>query len=159
LNKVGQFLATATIRNIVGQYHSRINIREIMDQKKILIVNLSRGKIGEDNSALLGAMMITKIQLAAMSRADVTIDKRPDCFLYVDEFQNFATDSFSVILSEARKYNLCLTMANQYIEQMPDSVRSAVLATPVLLLLSELGGQMQDFWSRSSNLCLMQMIW
>ena len=140
LNKVGQFLASSTIRNIVGQPHSRIDIREIMDQGKIMVVNLSRGKIGEDNSALLGAMMITKIQLAAMSRADVTIDKRTDCFLYVDEFQNFATDSFAVILSEARKYNLCLMMANQYIEQMPEEVRNAVFGNAGTIVTFRVGG-------------------
>lgn len=140
LNKVGQFLSTSTIRNIVGQPHSKIDIREIMDQQKIMIVNLSRGKIGEDNSALLGAMIITKIQLAAMSRADITADKRPDCFLYVDEFQNFATDSFAVILSEARKYNLCLTMANQYIDQMPEQVRSAVFGNAGTIISFRVGG-------------------
>lgn len=145
LNKVGQFLATATIRNIVGQPKSRINIREIMDQKKILVVNLSRGKIGEDNSALLGAMMITKIQLAAMSRADVTADNRPDTYLYVDEFQNFATESFAVILSEARKYNLCLTMANQYIEQMTEEVRSAVFGNAGTIITFRVGGTDADF--------------
>ena len=145
LNKVGQFLATATIRNIVGQSKSKIDIREIMDQKKILVVNLSRGKIGEDNSALLGAMMITKIQLAAMSRADVTADKRPDCFLYVDEFQNFATESFATILSEARKYNLCLTMANQYIEQMSEEVRSAVFGNAGTITAFRVGGTDADF--------------
>lgn len=145
LNKVGQFLATATIRNIVGQSHSRINIREIMDNEKILIINLSRGKIGEDNSALLGAMIITKVQLAAMSRADTSADKRPDCFLYVDEFQNFATDSFGVILSEARKYNLALTMANQYIEQMPETVRSAVFGNAGTIVTFRVGGGDADF--------------
>lgn len=145
LNKVGQFLATATIRNIVGQPRSKINIREIMDQEKILVVNLSRGKIGEDNSALLGAMMITKIQLAAMSRADVTADKRPDNFLYVDEFQNFATESFATILSEARKYNLCLTMANQYIDQMSEEVRSAVFGNAGTIVSFRVGGADADF--------------
>ncbi len=145
LNKVGQFLATATIRNIVGQPKSRINIREIMDQKKIMVVNLSRGKIGEDNSALLGAMMITKIQLAAMSRADVTADQRSDCFLYVDEFQNFATESFATILSEARKYNLCLTMANQYIDQMSEEVRSAVFGNAGTIVSFRIGGTDADF--------------
>ncbi|MFA6963602.1 MAG: DUF87 domain-containing protein [Patescibacteria group bacterium] len=140
LNKVGQFLATSTIRNIVGQAHSRLNIREVMDQQKVMIVNLSRGKIGEDNSALLGAMMITKIQLAAMSRADVTIENRPDCFLYVDEFQNFATDSFATILSEARKYNLSLTIAHQYIAQMPDPVKEAVFGNAGTLISFRVGG-------------------
>ena len=145
LNKVGQFLATATIRNIVGQPHSTLNIREIMDQKNIMVVNLSRGKIGEDNSALLGAMMITKIQLAAMSRADVTVDKRTDCYLYVDEFQNFATESFAVILSEARKYCVNLTIANQYITQMPEEVRDAVFGNAGTIISFRIGGTDADF--------------
>lgn len=145
LNKVGQFLATATIRNIVGQPQSTIDIRQIMDQRKIMVVNLSRGKIGEDNSALLGAMMITKIQLAAMSRADVTVDQRPDCHLYVDEFQNFATDSFAVILSEARKYHLNLTIANQYIAQLPEEVRDAVFGNAGTLVSFRVGGADADF--------------
>ncbi|MCX6808198.1 MAG: type IV secretion system DNA-binding domain-containing protein [Candidatus Berkelbacteria bacterium] len=140
LNKVGQFLSTATIRNIVGQPKTRLNIREAMDQKKVVLVNLSRGKIGEDNSALLGAMVITKIQLAAMSRADVTAENRPDCFLYVDEFQNFATESFSTILSEARKYNLSLTIAHQYIAQMIDQVRDAVFGNAGTLISFRVGG-------------------
>jgi len=145
LNKVGQFLSTATIRNIVGQPHSRINIRDIMDGEKILLLNLSRGKIGEDNSALLGAMMITKIQLSAMSRADVTVDQRPDSYLYVDEFQNFATESFSVILSEARKYNLNLALANQYITQMPEVVRDAVFGNAGTIISFRVGGTDADF--------------
>jgi len=140
LNKVGQFLSSSTIRNIVGQSDSSINIREIMDQQKIMIVNLSRGKIGEDNSALLGAMMVTKVQLAAMSRADTTVDHRPDCYLYVDEFQNFATESFAVILSEARKYNLNLTMAHQYIAQLPDEVKDAVFGNAGTLVTFRVGG-------------------
>jgi len=140
LNKVGQFLASDTIRNIVGQPKSSIDIRQIMDQQKILLVNLSRGKIGEDNSALLGAMIITKIQLAAMSRADVTVDKRPDCYLYVDEFQNFATESFATILSEARKYNLALTIAHQYIAQLPDEVRDAVIGNAGTIISFRIGG-------------------
>ena len=144
LNKVGQFLSSSTIRNIVGQPKSSINIREIMDQKKILVVNLSRGKIGEDNSALLGAMMITKIQLAAMSRADVAADQRPDCYLYVDEFQNFATDSFATILSEARKYNLALTMAHQYIAQMQDTVRDAVFGNAGTIISYRVGAADAD---------------
>jgi hypothetical protein len=144
LNKVGQFLASSTIRNIVGQPKSRIDIRQIMDQQKIMIVNLSRGKIGEDNSALLGAMMITKIQLAAMSRANVTNDKRPDCFLYVDEFQNFATDAFGVILSEARKYNLALTMAHQYIKQLPEELGDAIFGNAGTIISFRVGGADAD---------------
>ena len=123
LNKVGAFVANPLVRNIVGQKKSAFNIRQIMDEGKILIVNLSRGQVGEDNAAILGALMVTKIQLAAMSRADMPLDKRRQFYLYVDEFQNFATDSFAVILSEARKYGLNLTVANQYVSQMPEVVR------------------------------------
>lgn len=127
LNKVGAFTANPVIRNIIGQPKSTFNIRQIMDDGKILIVNLSKGLIGEDNAAILGSFLVTKIQLAAMSRSDIPDikDRRP-FYLYVDEFQNFATDSFATILSEARKYGLNLTVANQYISQMTDTVRNAV---------------------------------
>lgn len=127
LNKVGAFTANPVIRNIIGQPHSTFNIRQIMDEGKILIVNLSKGLIGEDNAAILGSFLVTKIQLAAMSRSDIADikDRRP-FYLYVDEFQNFATDSFATILSEARKYGLNLTVANQYISQMSETVRDAV---------------------------------
>jgi len=114
------------VRNIIGQPKSSFNIRQIMDERKILIVNLSRGLIGEDNASLLGALLVTKIQLAAMSRADIPAEQRSPFYLYVDEFQNFATDSFATILSEARKYGLSLTVANQYIAQMSMSVKDAV---------------------------------
>lgn len=126
LNKVGAFTANPTVRNIIGQPKSSFNIRKIMDEKKILIVNLSRGLIGEDNAALLGALLVTKIQMGAMSRADIPAAERSPFYLYVDEFQNFATDSFATILSEARKYGLNLTVANQYIAQMSLSVKDAV---------------------------------
>lgn len=127
LNKVGAFTANPVIRNIIGQPKSTFNIRKIMDDGKILIVNLSKGLIGEDNAAILGAFMVTKIQLAAMSRSDISrVEDRRPFYLYVDEFQNFATDSFATILSEARKYGLNLTVANQYISQMTDNVRDAV---------------------------------
>ena len=127
LNKVGAFTANPIIRNIIGQPKSTFNIRQIMDEGKILIVNLSKGLIGEDNAAILGAFLVTKIQLAAMSRSDIEhIEDRRPFYLYVDEFQNFATDSFATILSEARKYGLNLTVANQYISQMTETVRDAV---------------------------------
>ncbi len=126
-NKIGQFLSASVIRNIVAQVKSRINIREIMDEKKIFIMNLSKGRIGEDNSRLLGGMLITKIQLSAMERVDTPEEKRPDFFLYVDEFQNFATESFANILSEARKYRLDLIMAHQYMEQLEEEVLAAVI--------------------------------
>lgn len=127
LNKVGAFTANPVIRNIIGQPKSTFNIRQIMDEGKILVVNLSKGLIGEDNAAILGSFMVTKIQLAAMSRQDIpNIEDRRPFYLYVDEFQNFATDSFATILSEARKYGLNLTVANQYISQMSETVRDAV---------------------------------
>jgi len=125
-NKVGQFLSSSLIRNIVGQTRSSIDVRKAMDEGKILIMNLSKGHIGEDNSALLGAMMITKIQLAAMSRVDIPEKERKDFYLYIDEFQNFSTESFASILSEARKYHLNLIIAHQYIEQLTDEVKAAV---------------------------------
>ena len=140
LNKVGQFLSTSTIRNIVGQSKSTFNIRTIMDEQKILIVNLAKGKIGEDNMALLGAMIITKVQLAAMGRSNVKAWERPDCFLYVDEFQNFATESFASILSEARKYNLGLTIAHQYIAQMSEEVKDAVIGNVGTIVTFRVGG-------------------
>ncbi len=126
-NKVGQFLSSGLIRNIVGQPKSSFNIREAMDEGKILIMNLSKGHIGEDSSALLGAMMITKVQLAAMSRVDIPESKRTDFYLYVDEFQNFATESFAGILSEARKYRLNLILAHQFMAQLDETVLNAVL--------------------------------
>lgn len=126
LNKVGAFTANPLVRNIIGQPKSSFNIRQIMDENKILIVNLSRGLVGEDNAALLGALLVTKIQLAAMSRADMPAEQRTPFYLYVDEFQNFATDSFATILSEARKYGLNLTVANQYTAQMTPEVKDAV---------------------------------
>ncbi len=128
-NKIGQFTSNPLIRNIVGQEKSSFNIREMMDEKKIFLVNLSKGRIGEQNAGLLGAMIVTKIYLAAMSRAEVAkteMAKLPPFFLFVDEFQNFANDSFSDILAEARKYKLNLTIAHQYIEQMEETVRDAV---------------------------------
>lgn len=140
-NKVGQFLSSTIIRNIVGQEKSTIDIRKIMDEQKILLIDLSMGKIGEDNSALLGSMLITKIQMAAMSRADMPKHLRVPFYLYVDEFQNFATDSFAVILSEARKYGLSLMMANQYIAQMPENVANAVFGNVGSIIAFRVGAQ------------------
>jgi hypothetical protein len=117
-NKVGQLLSTPLIRNIIGQVTSSVDIRHAMDTGKIILVNLSKGKLGEDTSGFLGSMLVTKFQLEAMSRADIPEKDRRDFFLYVDEFQNFATESFATILSEARKYRLGLTMANQYVAQL-----------------------------------------
>ncbi len=130
-NKVGQLLSTPLIRNIVGQVQSRLNVRFAMDSGKIVLVNLSKGKLGEDTSAFLGSMLVTKFQIDAMSRSDIPENERRDFYLYVDEFQNFATESFATILSEARKYRLCLTMANQYIGQLQLANNSTALKDAV----------------------------
>jgi hypothetical protein len=138
-NKVGQFISNPLIRNIIGQSKSSFDIRKIMDQKKIFIMNLSKGRIGEENSRLIGAMLITKIYLAAMSRVNVSEEERLDFYLYVDEFQNFATESFKDILSEARKYRLNLTLAHQYITQMDETVRDAVFGNVGTLISFRVG--------------------
>lgn len=148
LNKVGAFVANPMIRNIVGQPKSTFNIRAAMDQRKIMIVNLSRGLVGEDNAAILGSLMVTKIQLAAMSRANVPLDQRTPFYLYVDEFQNFATDSFAVILSEARKYGLNLTVANQYVSQMNPVVRDAVFGNVGSMVCFRVGADDASFLAK-----------
>lgn len=145
-NKVGQLLSTPMIRNIVGQSKSKLSIREAMDSGKIVLVNLSKGKIGEDTAAFLGSMLVTKFQLDAMSRADIPGDQRKDFFLYVDEFQNFATESFATILSEARKYRLSLTMANQYVSQLMigdnnSALRDAVFGNVGSLISFQVGSE------------------
>ena len=147
-NKVGQFLSAAIIRNIVAQVKSTINIRDIMDSRKIFILNLSKGLIGEENSRLLGAMIITRLQLAAMERVDVPEGERQDFYLYVDEFQNFATESFANILSEARKYRLNLIMAHQYIDQLDEMVRSAVFGNVGTLISFRVGAVDAEFLSQ-----------
>ena len=149
-NKVGQLVSNPLVRNIMGQARSALNMREIMDEGKILLVNLSKGKIGEDNSALLGAMIITRFQLAAMSRVDIKDEsKRRDFFLYVDEFQNFATDSFANILSEARKYGLSLTLAHQYIGQLEEGettrVRDAIFGNVGTIVTFRVGAKDAEF--------------
>lgn len=138
-NKVGQFISSKMIRNIIGNPVSSINLEEIMNEGKILILNLSQGKLGEDNAALLGAMLITQIQLAAMNRSFMKEEDRRDFFLYVDEFQNFATTSFIKILSEARKYRLSLSLANQYTDQLEREVRDAIFGNVGTLISFVLG--------------------
>ncbi len=151
-NKVGQFIANPLIRNIMGQPHSSINMRKVMDEGKILIVNLSKGKIGEDNSALLGAMMITKLQLAAMGRVNAPMEERRDFYLYVDEFQNFSTESFATILSEARKYRLNLILAHQYINQLVHDkntkVRDAVFGNVGTIACFRIGADDAEYLER-----------
>lgn len=126
LNKVGQFVSSPLVRDVVNSRYSSFSIEEAMDSGKIILVNLSQGKLGEDNATLLGAMLITKIQLAAMARVHIPEEERRDFYLYVDEFQNFATESFTKILSEARKYRLDLILANQYMGQIPEDVQKAI---------------------------------
>lgn len=143
-NKVGQFISNPLIRNIVGQTHSSINIGQIMNEKKIFIINLSKGKIGEDNSKLLGGLLITKIQQAAMSRVKIPEEERNDFYLYVDEFQNFATESFASILSEARKYRLNLILANQYVAQLTQTsevVRDAIFGNVGTIVTFRVGAE------------------
>ncbi len=148
-NKIGQFVANPLVRNILGQNKSALNLRKAIDERKILIFNLSKGRIGEDNSALLGSMIITKLQLAAMSRVDIPEPDRKDFYLYVDEFQNFATDSFANILSEARKYRLCLILAHQYIRQLVHDlntkVRDAVFGNVGTLISFRVGAEDAEF--------------
>ncbi|MFC1600517.1 type IV secretory system conjugative DNA transfer family protein [Patescibacteria group bacterium] len=140
-NKVGQFVTSPMIRRIIGSPKSTISLDEIMDERKIFIANLSQGKLGEDNAALLGAMIITKFQLSAMRRIDVDKEKRVPFYLYVDEFQNFATDSFIKILSEARKFGLALTLANQYMAQIPEHVQKAILGNAGTLISFGIGAE------------------
>lgn len=130
-NKIGQLLSAPLIRNIIGQVTSKLDVRHAMDTGKIILINLSKGKLGEDNSAFLGSMFVTKFQLDAMSRADIPEKERRDFYLYVDEFQNFATESFATILSEARKYHLNLTMAHQYVGQLLLDNKSTALKDAV----------------------------
>ena len=147
-NKVGQFVSSKMIRNIIGQPKSTIDLEEIMNSGKILILNLSQGKLGEDNAALLGAMIITQIQLAAMNRSFMKEADRRDFFLYVDEFQNFATSSFIKILSEARKYRLALTLANQYIEQIEEDVMTAIFGNVGSMISFVVGARDADFLTK-----------
>lgn len=148
-NKVGQFLSSTIIRNIVGQPKSSFDMRDIMDTQKILIVNLSKGRIGEDAMRLLGGMVVTKIQLAAMGRVDIPEQERKDFYLYVDEFQNFATESFASILSEARKYRLNLILTHQYINQLvTDSstvVKDAIFGNVGTIVSFRVGAEDAEF--------------
>ncbi len=148
-NKVGQFLSTAMVRNIVGQSKSTIDIFDIMNSGKIFLVNVSKGRIGEDNSSLLGAMLITKMQLSAMERVRIPEEERVDFYLYVDEFQNFATDSFASVLSEARKYRLDLIVAHQYVGQLvtdvSTKVRDAIFGNVGTMIVFRVGAADAEF--------------
>lgn len=139
LNKVGQFLADPGVRNIVGQQKNRIPFRKVIDDRRILIANLSKGKIGEDNAILLGSLLLTKLQLAALSRADVSEERREDFYLYVDECQNFFTESVASMLAEMRKYRLNLILANQHLDQLNELIRKAILGNVGKLITFRVG--------------------
>ena len=141
ISKFGAFLSNIMMRNIIGQTKSAFNLREVMDQKKILFVNLSKGKTGELNSKLLGMIFVMQFQAAAMSRSDVDASQRPDFCLYVDEFQNYSTDSFATILSEARKFGLNLVVANQFTTQLTDEIRDAVFGNVGTIISFRVGTQ------------------
>lgn len=148
VSKFDRFVTNMAVRNIIGQSESSFNMREVMDNQKILIVNLSKGIIGEENANFLGLLVVPKIVSAALSRQDIPEDERKDFFFYVDEFQNFATEEFASILSEARKYRLDLTMANQYISQMPETVRDAVFGNVGSLMVGRVGADDADFLAK-----------
>lgn len=139
VSKFGRFITNKTIRNIIGQSENAFDFRKVMDEGKILIVNLSKGKLGEENSNFLGLVLVPRLLAAAMSRADVPIEQRRPFYMYVDEFQNFATPDFATILSEARKYKLCLTVANQFTSQMEDEVKNAVFGNVGTLISFRVG--------------------
>jgi len=148
LNKIGQFLASIPLRNIVGQRESTFDLRKVMDEGKVLICSLSKGKIGEDASSLLGAMIVTKLQLAALSRVDLPEEKRRPFYLYVDEIHNFLTLSFADILSEARKYGLNLILAHQYIDQLDEKIRKAVLGNVGTIISFRVGTEDAKHFAR-----------
>ncbi|PJC38010.1 hypothetical protein CO045_02485 [Candidatus Peregrinibacteria bacterium CG_4_9_14_0_2_um_filter_41_14] len=138
-NKVGQFLANPVLRNILGQTKSTIDLSFAMDKQKIVLINLAKGLIGEDNSFLLGSLLVTKFQLAAMQRAKINPTMRKNFYLYIDEFQNFVNESFVTILAEARKYGLCLSLANQYLEQIPEEIMAAIVGNVGSLMSFQVG--------------------
>jgi hypothetical protein len=138
-NKVGALLASPIIRNILGQVRNKVSIPFIMDDSRIFIANLSKGRMGADKSNLLGSLLVTQFQLAAMARANRPEHERRDFFLHIDEFQNFSTDSFASILAEARKYRLCLTLSHQYIDQLPLPIRQAVFGNVGSLIAFRVG--------------------
>lgn len=148
LNKVGQFLTSRPLRNIVGQKENTFKIRNVMDEGKILIVNLAKGKIGEDNAALFGAMLVTRIQLSAMSRSDIPENKRRPFYLYVDEIHNFLTLTFADILSESRKYGLNLILAHQHISQLDEEIRGAIFGNVGTIISFRVGTEDAKYLSK-----------
>lgn len=148
ISKVGRFVENTMMRNIIGQEKSAFNFRDIMDNEKILLVNLSKGKTGEVNSNLLGLIIVAKLQMAAMSRTDIPLDQRKDFYLYIDEFHNFTTDSVATILSEARKYRLNLNIAHQFIAQLPENIRDAVFGNIGSMVCFRIGAEDAEFVSK-----------
>ncbi len=148
LNKVGQFLVNLPLRNIIGQSRSTINLKEIMDGKKILIANLSKGKIGEDNTSLLGSLLLTEIWLTALGRAEIPEVNRTPFYLYVDEFHSFVTSSFADILSESRKYHLSLTVSHQHLLQIDEKVRAAIFGNVGSIISFRVGAEDAEYLAR-----------
>ncbi len=148
LNRIGQFISNPIVRNMVGQRKNMLDFEKFMNEGKIIIINLSKGKLGDENAALLGSMFITKIQQAALSRAKIEEEKRRDFYFYIDEFQNFATDAFSSILSEARKYHLNLTIAHQYISQLPHEVRATAFGNVGTIIVFAVGGDDAEYLAK-----------
>jgi len=141
VNKLGQFLSNPMLRNIFGQKENKINLAKLMNEKKIILINLSKGKIGEENSSFFGSMFVTKIKQAGMERAAIPPAERNDFYLYVDEFQNLVTDTFENLLSEARKYGICITVAHQYVGQLLPKVQAAVLGNTGTIIIFRVGGE------------------
>jgi len=141
VNKLGQFLSDPLLRNIFGQKENKVNLEELMNKKKIVFINLSKGRLGEENSSFLGSMFITKLKQAGMSRASMAERDRHDFYLYVDEFHNLVTETFENILSEARKYGMCLTVAHQYVSQLIPRVQAAVLGNTGTIVIFRIGGE------------------
>jgi len=148
ISKLGRFISNATVRNLIGQAHSSFDVREIMDERKILLCNLSKGQLGDINSDLLGFVLVSKIQIAALGRANTSEDKRPDFYLYLDEFQNFTTDSIGTILSEARKYRLNLNLTHQFIEQLDDDIKNAVFGNVGTVISYRIGVDDAEFMAQ-----------
>jgi len=141
VNKLGQFLSDPLLRNIFGQKENKVNLEKLMNEKKIILINLSKGRLGEENSSFLGSMLITKLKQAGMARAALPERERNDFYLYVDEFHNLVTETFENILSEARKYGLCLTVAHQYVSQLIPGVQAAVLGNTGTIVIFRVGGE------------------
>src|SRR6185436_20933121 len=138
-NKLGQFILNPVVRNILGQVRCKISFRFIMDYQRLFIANLSKGSLGHEKANLLGSLLTTQFQLAAMARTDQPEEQRRDFYLFIDEFQNFGTDAFAAILAEARKYRLCLTLSHQYIDQISLPVRQAIFGNVGTLIAFRIG--------------------